>query len=56
MKTQALKTLDAPSVPFKEIPQIFNQGDGQSPLLNYLELNNRVIEDAYFVSKKREHV
>lgn len=46
--------MDAPNI--KQYERVLNQSGAVSSMTNYLELNNRLIEEVYLVSKRREHV
>lgn len=54
MRDTAFKTLDAPLItPLDLNPMV---GSGSITPNNYLELNNKLIEDTYYLCKKREYV
>eukprot|EP00347_Sterkiella_histriomuscorum_P011376 403372690 len=58
MRGQVFKTLDAPIVNQQDInPLVSKMGNNNFVTqINYLELNNKLIEEAYHLSKRREYV
>ncbi|CDW77822.1 UNKNOWN [Stylonychia lemnae] len=59
MQGQVFKTLDAPNINNQDLnPVIAKNGipAGMVTSTNILELNNKLIEETYFLSKKREYV